>query len=296
VAGASTTADGSSSTGVSGPLPTVSGDAGKKPTIAAGEGTPPTDLKVSVLTPGTGNVVAKGDHLFVNYLGQLWSGKVFDNSFDRGQAFDFDAGTGGVIPGWDEGLVGQKVGSRVLLVIPPAKGYGDQGAGSDIPPKSTLVFVVDVLGSFNATSSAIGTAVSLDDPALPKVTAEAGKKPAITMPSSAAPADLVVKTLIQGDGPAVEKGKTLVAQYVGVVWASGKQFDSSWDRGAAANFPIGVGKVIPGWDEGLVGQKVGSRVLLSIPPAKGYGSNGNTRAGIGGTDTLVFVVDILGAF
>jgi peptidylprolyl isomerase len=131
---------------------------------------------------------------------------------------------------------------------------------------------------------------------LPKVTAEPGKKPTIAIPSGGtAPSDLVVKTLIDGTGPAVAKGKTLAAQYVGVIWASGKEFDASWDRAAAA-FPIGVGKVIPGWDEALVGKKIGSRVLLSIPPAKGYGAAGNSRAGISGTDTLVFVVDLLGAY
>ena len=284
------------SPGAAGALPAVTGGVGQKPTIAAGQGDTPTDLKISVLAPGDGAAVTKGDHLFVNYLGQLWTGKVFDNSFDRGQAFDFDVGKGGVIPGWDEGLVGQKVGSRVLLVIPPAKGYGAQGAGADIPPNATLVFVVDVLGSFNATSSATGTPVPLADAMLPKVTAEAGKKPMIEIPSSGAPSALVAKTLVQGDGPAVEKGKTLVAQYVGVVWATGKQFDASWDRGAVASFPIGVDKVIKGWDETLVGQRIGSRVLLVIPPDKGYGTNGNARAGISGTDTLVFVVDILGAF
>lgn len=277
-------------------LPAVTGAFGAKPAIAKATGTPPKELQVRALSAGDGPAVATGDTVFVNYLGQLWEGKEFDNSFDRGSAFNFSVGKGGVIQGWDEGVVGQKVGSRLELVIPPDKGYGAKGSGATIPANATLVFVVDVLGAFNGTSSASGAAVAQDDPALPKVTAEPGKKPTITIPSGgAAPTELVVKTLIDGTGPAVAKGKTLVAQYVGEVWASGKEFDASWDRAAAA-FPIGVGKVIPGWDEALVGKKVGSRVLLSIPPAKGYGAAGNTRAGISGTDTLVFVVDLLGAY
>jgi peptidylprolyl isomerase len=81
---------------------------------------------------------------------------------------------------------------------------------------------------------------------------------------------------------------------VGVIWKGGKQFDASWDKGAPAAFPIGVGQVIPGWDAGLVGAKAGSRVLLAVPPAQGYGTKGEPRAGIKGTDTLVFVVDVLG--
>ena len=83
--------------------------------------------------------------------------------------------------------------------------------------------------------------------------------------------------------------------YVALDLAGGKQFDSSWDRGQSASFPIGTGKVLPGWDEGLVGQAVGSQVLLVVPPDKGYGSAGEPEAGITGTDTLVFVVDILDA-
>ena len=79
----------------------------------------------------------------------------------------------------------------------------------------------------------------------------------------------------------------------GIIWPGGKQFDSSWDKGAPASFGIGVGQVIAGWDEGLVGRPVGSQVLLVIPPDKGYGAQGQGQ--IKGTDTLVFVVDILDA-
>jgi peptidylprolyl isomerase len=84
-------------------------------------------------------------------------------------------------------------------------------------------------------------------------------------------------------------------QYTGIVWASGTVFDSSWTSGSV-DFPVGSGQVIAGFDEGLVGQTVGSRVLIAIPPDKGYGAEGNSQAGIAGTDTLVFVVDILDAY
>ena len=124
---------------------------------------------------------------------------------------------------------------------------------------------------------------------------DAGGKPTVTVPSTAAPPALVVQPLIQGTGPAVTAGQTVVLHYVALNWRDGKQFDSSWDRGQSASFPIGTGKVLPGWDEGLVGQAVGSQVLLVVPPDKGYGSAGEPDAGITGTDTLVFVVDILDA-
>jgi peptidylprolyl isomerase len=125
----------------------------------------------------------------------------------------------------------------------------------------------------------------------------AGTAPTIKIPSSAAPKSLTTTTLIKGTGVKVTKGQTLVVQYVGVIWRTGKTFDSSWTNGAPFGFTIGASpeQVIPGWDKGLIGQTVGSRVMLTIPPADGYGSSGQSEAGIKGTDTLVFVVDIVGA-
>lgn len=129
---------------------------------------------------------------------------------------------------------------------------------------------------------------------LPTATGTFGDKPAITFPDSGAPADLVVEVLERGDGAIVEAGQTIEVNYLGQIWGGGI-FDNSYDRGSSIEFPIGVGVVISGWDSGLVGQPIGSRVLVSIPPHEGYGPNGVPQAGIGGDDTLVFVVDILGA-
>jgi peptidylprolyl isomerase len=103
------------------------------------------------------------------------------------------------------------------------------------------------------------------------------------------------QTLIKGTGPVVKKGQFIVVQYTGENWRTKSVFDSSYSRSVPAGFEIGVSQVIPGWDKGLVGQSVGSRVLLVLPPAQGYGTSGNSSAGITGTDTLVFVVDILSA-
>jgi len=128
---------------------------------------------------------------------------------------------------------------------------------------------------------------------LPEASGSFGDKPALTFPASAAPAELAVVVLTRGDGDVVEAGDDLVVNYLGQTWG-GHIFDNSYDRGSSINFPIGVGAVIGGWDEGLVGQQIGSRVLLSIPPHQGYGPNGMPAAGIKGTDTLVFVVDIVG--
>jgi peptidylprolyl isomerase len=115
---------------------------------------------------------------------------------------------------------------------------------------------------------------------------------------------LVAQPLLVGTGAKVAEGQQIVAQYTGVIWRNNTEFDSSWkpDRGpfaariAETNQQTGEPGVIKGWVDGLVGQRVGSRVLLVIPPKLGYGKTGNAQAGIQGTDTLVFVVDILGTY
>ncbi|MEU1395717.1 FKBP-type peptidyl-prolyl cis-trans isomerase [Micromonospora zamorensis] len=105
---------------------------------------------------------------------------------------------------------------------------------------------------------------------------------------------LAVTPLIKGKGAAVQKGQTITTNYVGVFFKDGKEFDSSWKAGQPATFPIGVGQVIPGWDQGLVGVTVGSRVQLDIPGELAYG---NDEAAAGGRPTgpLRFVVDVLAA-
>lgn len=127
---------------------------------------------------------------------------------------------------------------------------------------------------------------------LPTVSGGFGERPTLTFPDAPAPAGLQIQVLSEGDGAEVQAGRTIVVHYLGQVW-NGDIFDASFNRGQTIDFPIGVGMVIQGWDQSLVGQKVGSRVLVSIPPELGYGSRGVPEAGIGGGDTLVFVVDIV---
>jgi len=97
-----------------------------------------------------------------------------------------------------------------------------------------------------------------------------------------------------GHGPRLVPGETVVTQFTGALWRTGAVFDSSWQHGDPQSFVLGSGQVIAGWNQGLAGQRVDSRVLLVIPPRLGYGKAGNPPA-ITGKDTLVFVVDILAA-
>jgi peptidylprolyl isomerase len=118
----------------------------------------------------------------------------------------------------------------------------------------------------------------------------------VRIPATRPPAGLVVKTLIRGTGSRVTRRQLVVVQYVGVNWRTGKVFGSSWSQGAPYGFQIGVTppQVIAGWDSGLLGARTGSRILMVVPPSEGYGTAGNQQAGIRGTDTLVFVIDVLG--
>ncbi|MGX2998155.1 FKBP-type peptidyl-prolyl cis-trans isomerase [Streptomyces sp. JNUCC 64] len=281
---------------VSGPVPDITaGKAfGEKPTVAKGSGEPSPELAVKTVVAGSGAAVAKGDYLQANYLGQIWNtAKVFDNSFDRGAPAIFQIGVGQVIPGWDMALVGKKAGTRVELAIPPGLGYGEQGnEQAGIKGTDTLVFVVDVVASYNGKSSAKGKAVAQDDKAVPKVgTNTDGKAPSIDVPKTAAPKELVSEYVLEGDGEVVKETDTLLVQYKGVLWADGKEFDSSYQRDQLAQF--GLNQVVKGWAQGLTGKKVGSRVVIVIPPALGYADQPPKDSPIKKDSTLVFSVDIL---
>ncbi len=118
-------------------------------------------------------------------------------------------------------------------------------------------------------------------------------KPEITVPKGKAPKKLVIKDLKEGTGAVAENGKNVQVQYVGISFKNGRQFDASWDRGEPFAFQLGAGQVIPGWDQGVEGMKVGGRRQLVIPPDLAYGKQGSPPA-IGPDETLVFVVDLVG--
>ncbi|MBO2465857.1 FKBP-type peptidyl-prolyl cis-trans isomerase [Actinomadura violacea] len=268
---------------------------------------PSKGLKSRTLIKGSGPAIADGDTMFVQYSFYQWAkqtdaddsrkkstSKKIGSSYEQGQqAQALTVGKSGV-KGLDKGLLGKTAGSRVLVEVPPSMGFGDQGSQLGLGKNDSVVFVVDVQAVVKKNAGPQGAPQKLDDKSLPKVEDQgAGKAPKVTVPKTDAPSKLQAKTLVQGTGPALAKGDDAVVNYQGQIWKGGKVFDSSFKNGQPAMFPIGVGKTVPGFDKGLTGAKVGSRVLLVLPPAEGYGKNGNAQAGIKGTDTLVFVVDIL---
>jgi peptidylprolyl isomerase len=127
----------------------------------------------------------------------------------------------------------------------------------------------------------------------PETSAASKEKPRIAKPKGEPPKKLVVKDLVKGRGASAKTGSQLTVNYVGVSHSTGKEFDSSFDGGQPFQFELGASMVIPGWDEGLGGMKVGGRRMLTVPPDKAYGAQGSPPA-IGPNETLVFVIDLLG--
>lgn len=274
----------------------VSGASGVKPKITFHSPFSTTKSGRRVIIDGRGATLAAGAKAVVDFVGiDGRTAREFATSYGK-KASVLTLDREQVLVGLVNGLIGTRVGSRVLVAVAPKDGFKGRGGSQDgaIKADDTVLFVVDIRSTRTPLPRATGTPVA--PPAgLPTVRVDERGRPTIDVPASTAPSQLVAQPLIQGAGPKIEKGQTLTVHYTGVIWPGGKQFDSSWDRNAPVDVVVGGGAVIPGWDEGLVGQTVGSQMLLVVPPDKGYGSAGNTSAGISGTDTLVFVVDILDA-
>jgi peptidylprolyl isomerase len=155
--------------------------------------------------------------------------------------------------------------------------------------------LLSACGSSNnsSTTDSMSTSASVTtEPATTLTTnAALATKPTITVPSAPAPTSLQSTDLVVGTGAEAKAGDTVTVQYVGVNYADGKQFDASWDRGQPFSFQLGAGSVIEGWDQGVVGMKVGGRRELIIPPSLGYGAQGN--GSVAPNETLIFVVDLL---
>ncbi|MCF3181939.1 FKBP-type peptidyl-prolyl cis-trans isomerase [Streptomyces polychromogenes] len=281
------------------PMPTVAGEAGKKAEITVPKGEPSGKFVVNVLKEGTGPEVKKNDLVIAKFTGKIWkSGKDLPSSYDQGgEPLPFTAGSPQTLPLFGDSVLGKKVGSRLLVVAPPAAAFGDQGQPKlGVGAKDNLVFVIDV--DQVVPKKAEGTQAPIPSD-LPQVKADEEKEATITVPKNDPPKELVDKVLIEGKGPEVKSGQTVFMQYSGATWVpnEGKEaatlFDNSWKTGQPFSTQIGTGQVIQGWDKGLVGKKVGSRVLLVIPPEQGY--KDQAQGEIPANSTLVFVVDILGA-
>lgn len=267
------------------------------PTVTVPAGFSTTKTTTRVLQEGTGEAATTGQVLSVEFVGvNGQSGKPFGSSSWTDKPSQFVLGPG-VIPAFTTALTGAKAGTRMLIAVAPADGYGPQGGlpQAQIGATDTLVYLVDVksvspgwaTGTPQTAPLPAGVASVAVDPTT--------HAPTITVDSTTAPpTSLVSQVLVKGTGAPVQKGQQLTMQYTGVTWSTGEVFDSSWTRGTPFDFTLGSGQVIKGWDQGLEGVPVGSQVLLVIPPDLGYGAQPQGEQ-IPANSTLVFVVDVLAA-
>ena len=239
------------------------------------ESTVTTDsgLQYEIINRGSGEQPQMGDKVTVHYSGYLNdSAKTkFDSSLDRDQPFTFKLGKGQVIPGWDEGISLLSVGDKAVLNIPAHLAYGERGAGGIIPPNANLIFEVELL-SFETPDPIIAFDVSGKD----TITTDSGLKYIIVQ---------------EGEGVTPYASQFVSVHYTGYL-TDGNIFDSSIDRGEPIAFPVGVGRVIPGWDEGLMLLNKGAKARLIIPSQLGYGEQGAGNF-IPPNATLIFDVELL---
>lgn len=265
---------------------TVKGDVGKAPTVTGPWPGVFAKSSVKVLKAGAGATLLATDAVEVNYFGvNARTGDTFDQSFENGSTVTFSLDQ--VIQGFKQGLVGQKVGSRVLIGITGEDGYDSAGgsAGAGIEVGDSLVFVVDIVSA--TLTGPEGTAVA-PKAGLPTVVDVKGV-PTVTIPKGTTPpTKTVVQPLIKGKGKAVTATDAITANYTMVSWTSGKVLSSNYADGPETGALSGL---VSSW-QGLAGQTVGSRVLLVVPAQTDYPS-GSSAPPVTATDTIVYVIDIL---
>ncbi len=275
---------------------TVEGKQGEVPEVTFDGRLDGTKTETETLIEGDGEEVAEGDTVQAHWwIGNGFTEKETQNTYE-GEPQSLELGDE-VLPFLNETMVGQKVGDRVVALMPSDKAFG-QGGGSrfNIGNRDAAVIVVDIMGRKDTVPALDGPQGEEKKPAgwAPTLVEKDGVITGFDFTDAHEPSgELIATTLIKGDGAVVKKGQTLTVDYLGQVYNADAPFDESYSK-EPAEFPIGTGSVITGWDKRLVGRTVGSRVILEIPPADGY-PEGNESAGIKPTDTLFFVVDILGA-
>jgi len=231
----------------------------------------PSGLVIEILQKSNGKSPVKNGKVTVHYTGKLTNDTVFDSSVKRGQPFSFKLGAGQVIQGWDEGISLLHVGEKARLTIPANLGYGDRNMGT-IPPNSTLIFDVELLDA---------------------------KDPVVITPYDVAGKDTLktasglqwIKVKENASGIKAEANKTVSVHYTGY-FSDGKIFDSSIEREQPIQFPLGQGRVIKGWDEGIGLLKTGEKARLIIPYNLAYGENGRPPV-IPAKSTLIFDVELV---
>lgn len=269
---------------------TVTGKFGSDPTVTFSTPLKVTGTERTVLITGKGAKTTSGQNLGLGlaaYNGTTGKAIAPSEGFGSSAPVTAKIDPKSFLPGFVSAADCLPVGSRAVVTTTAEGAFGSGYAQLGVKKTDPIVIVTDVrsVPVMRATGKAVTPPAGF--PAV-KLDAKTGE-PTITIPKSAAPSETKIGLLKQGAGETVQPGDTVTVQYKGVLWRNGQAFDSSWSRGEPASFQ--TTGVVVGFKKALEGQKVGSQVIAIIPPADGYGSAGN--GDIKGTDTIVFVVDIL---
>lgn len=257
----------------------------KFPTPLKGE----DSIETRVLTEGSGPKFTGSEQVTVEFVasngttGDSFGGTSFDGSAPAQALF-----TPGQTPDLCHALSGVRIGSRVVVLVPADLAHGGQGIpNAGVGAEDSVVYLIDLL------DVALPYATGSEQPAeagFPAVVRAPDGTPGITNPTTEPPTETKVSTLLKGVGNEVKLGDAVTVHYSGFIWG-GDQFESTWDTKQPANFTLTEGNLINGFITGIVGQTVGSQVIVVITPEDGYGSAGSSS--IPGDSTLIFVIDIL---
>lgn len=268
---------------------TITGDLGSAPEVKWDGKLDVDKTETTVVTEGDGKTIEDGDQIQVN----LWIGNGFTqeqsySSYDEGGQEETVTANDQLAPVFKDAVLGQKLGSRVAVTATGSDAFGEAGNTSiGIAPTDTVLIVVDLMEEFVPP-----TPKDVPSSQLPKIVEEKGKPVGFDFKGLSEPKDgeFLRSVLKKGDGETLTTDMTVTANYLGMVYGAKKPFDESFSKGPV---PFALTGVVQGWTYGLEGLKVGSRVLLQIPPDLGYGDQ--DKPGIPPGSTLYFVVDIVSA-
>lgn len=270
----------------------ISGDVGSPPEVEWKGQMDAGKIESETVVPGDGAELGDGQSV----LAHLWIG----NGFTQETAFSsYDEKRAELITVDDQlapflaSVKGATVGSRLAVTSSAEDAFGETGNPQlGIGNKDTVLVIIDLVSGMEEEPSGERKPA----PAwMPSIKFEQGKPAGFKFDGVPDPTDELRKAvLLKGEGAKVEKGQTIAVWYVGQTFGGKKPFDTNFAGAAPTAFSIGTGQVIKAWDQALVGATVGTRMVIEVPPDLGYGDQGNEQAGIKGTDTLVFLIDVLG--
>lgn len=239
----------------------------------------PTELQITDLTEGTGPAAAVGDMVVVDYIGvRSVDGERFDESYSRGQPFPVVLGEGSVIQGWELGLIGARTGMRRQLDIPAELAYGDSPRqGGVIQPGDALTFVVDI--------RAVASAQTPDQ--APLDLAERG----VTGGS-----EIVIDDVVIGEGEAAAEGDTGLVRVVLLRGDDLEVIYSSWEFGLPDPVPLSFTQTLPALVEGIIAMRAGGIRVVSVPPALGFGEDGNANIGLEAGVDLIMILELVARY